>query len=306
MSRKTRLLATFAAAITVALVGCGGPDSLAEVSAEPGGPAAPLPTRTADAGLRAAFPDRIQQSGTLRVGVSPNFAPLEFKAEDGSLTGAEIELSQVLGQATGLRIEFVETNFAGLLSGLSADRFDVVISGVTDTRSREEQITFVNFSMVGKNLLIRAEDADAVKTVADLCGRTLGETIGTTYVDEVKALSAQNCEASGKPPIQVQTFDTGNDVKQAVATSRVDGTLGAVASNKYTAQLSEGALATAGPTLSPGLSGALVPKDDPQLAEAMRGALQSLVADGTVRTVMDRWGMGETALPEIRINGADS
>ena len=299
-------IAAAALTMALALAACGGAatgDSAAPPAA-PAIPTEPMPAHPADPALTAAFPAGIQQSGTLRVGVSPNFAPLNFKRDDGTLTGAETELTEVLGQATGLRIEFVETNFAGLLSGLAADRFDIVISGVTDTRAREEQVNFVNFSTVGKNLLVRADDPRPIADLPDLCGRTMGVTIGTTYGDELAGISRDTCEAAGKPAIVVQTFDTGNDVRQAIATSRIDGTLGAVSANTYTERRSEGALVTAGPTVAPGVSGALVPKDDAELTEALRLSFQTLMDDGTVRSVLDRWGLGDEALQTAQVNGA--
>ncbi len=306
--RARRVAAVIAAAVAVAgLAACGGPASLDAVGpgADTGPDAdAPRPTVAVDPALLAAFPDAIEQSGVLRVGVSPNFAPLNFKRDDGSLTGAETELTEALGQRAGLRIEFVETNFAGLLSGLAADRFDTVISGVTDTLAREQEFTFVNFSQVGKNLLIRASDAETVRGYGDLCGRTMGVTVGTTYADELAELSRTECEATGGPAIVVQTFDTGNDVKQAIATSRVDGTYGAVASNSYASTLSEGELVTTGEVLDRNFSGALVPKDDTELVEALHATLQSLTADGTTRAVLERWQLGDEVLPEVQINGA--
>lgn len=283
------------------LSGCSGKTPSRDAGATPRASV----SATLNPDLKAKYPKTIQKAGTIKIGVSPNFPPLEFKNDDGTLTGSEVDLARAIGQTTGLRVELVETNFAGLLSGLQAKRFDMVLSGVTDTREREQQVTFVNYLNVGTNFLVRGEDAKAVSTPADLCGKTMAVTIGTSYVQELEALSKKHCTA-GKATIKVQTFDTANDVKQAIVTKRAFGTYGAVSANAYSAKQSEGALATAGRIQSRGLSGAVVPKADIELIGAIEATLTSLLADGTIKAVLTRYGEPDQVVRKIRVNGATS
>lgn len=298
LSPRRLFLPAVAAVLLLALSGCAGAD-------EPAGSPEPTEAVVETGEFFDLLPAGIQESGVLRIGVSPNFPPGNFEEDNGDLNGSEIQLGRALGEHLGVEIEHVPTNFAGLLTGLQADRFDIVLSGMSDTLEREEQVTFVNYLATGTNLLVPKGNPKKLKTTDDLCGLVAAETIGTTYIDMVTAYS-EECVAAGEDPIDVQTFQSGTEVTQAVATGRADFSLASISANNYFAVQSEGTVESVGDVVNPQLTGFVVPKDDEALVEALQAALQAMVDSGEMAEVMTEWGLEDQILDEVTINGATS
>lgn len=251
------------------------------------------------------LPENIQEAGVLRIGVSANFPPGNFEDVAGDLDGSEIQLGLALGGVLGVEIEHVTTNFAGLLTGLEANRFDIVLSGMSDTLEREQQVDFVNYLNTGSNFLVPKGNPNDIDTPADLCGLVAAETIGTTYIDIVAGFS-EECVAAGDAPIEVQTYQSGPETTQAVSTGRADFSFASMMAHNYFASQSNGALESVGETYNPQLTGIVVPKGSDQLAEALQAALQSMVESGETAELMAEWGLEDQILDPVQINGATS
>ncbi len=88
-----------------------------------------------DAGAQVL--ERMVESGTLRVALSGNQPPFNTKNRSGDLMGLEVDLANMLGDAFGLRVEFVIKPFPELLPALKASEVDMVMSGMAITPSRE-------------------------------------------------------------------------------------------------------------------------------------------------------------------------
>lgn len=296
-TRRLALPAVFAVSL-LALAGCTG-------SADPADPTDPAETPAAAGEFFDLLPAGIQDAGGLRIGVSANFPPGNFEDVDGDLDGSEIQLGLALGPVLGVEIEHVTTNFAGLLTGLQASRFDVVLSGMSDTLEREEQVDFVNYLNTGSNFLVPAGNPNGIDTPEDLCGLVAAETIGTTYIDIVGGFS-DDCVAAGNDPIEVQTYQSGPETVQAVSTGRADFSFASMMAHNYFASQSNGTLESVGETVNPQLTGFVVPKGDEELVEALRAALQSMVDSGQMTELMSEWGLEDQILETIQVNGATS
>ncbi|MBN1314555.1 MAG: transporter substrate-binding domain-containing protein [Anaerolineales bacterium] len=86
---------------------------------------------------------RILERGVLRVGVG-TFVPWSFESTDGELVGYEIDVASKLAEDMGVEIEFVPTDWAGIIPALLTGKFDVIIGGMGIT---PERATKVNFSI---------------------------------------------------------------------------------------------------------------------------------------------------------------
>lgn len=256
--------------------------------------------------LSALLPEDIQDAGALRIGVSPNFPPGNFTEDDGSLNGYEITLARALGPVLGTDIEHVETNFAGLLSGLQADRFDVILSGMNDTLEREEIVTFVNYMESGLIFLVPAGNEHDIQTVEDVCGLTAAQTQGSSnYIELLEEYSGE-CEASGEAPISIDTYPAGTEVTQAVALNRADFSFAAESANRYFALQSDGALEVVGEPIDPVMTGFAVPDGEDELVEALEAGLQEMIDSGQMEELMAEWGVESQVLDQVSINGATS
>jgi cyclohexadienyl dehydratase len=116
--------------------------------------------------------DRLEQilkAGALRVGTTMDTPVFSMRDETGQLTGIDMDLLVTLGRALDVRIDFVKMTFGTMLADLSADRFDLAMSGMGRTFERARVATFSRpYMSYGKLLMIRTADRAKFGSLADL------------------------------------------------------------------------------------------------------------------------------------------
>jgi cyclohexadienyl dehydratase len=126
----------------------------------------------ASAALAQAPTDRLDavlKRGTLRVGTSMDTPAFSMRKTGGELEGFDIDALANLGAALGVKIEYVEMKFGTMIADLLADKFDIAMSGMGRTLERARVATFSKpYMTYGKLMMIRAEDKDRFKSLADL------------------------------------------------------------------------------------------------------------------------------------------
>ncbi len=120
-----------------------------------------------DAGAQVL--ERMVESGTLRVALSGNQPPFNTKNRSGDLMGLEVDLANMLGDAFGLRVEFVIKPFPELLPALKASEVDMVMSGMAITPSRSLEAEFVGpYVMSGKSILTNSRVLAEIEQTGDI------------------------------------------------------------------------------------------------------------------------------------------
>ena len=104
---------------------------------------------------------QIKQDGTLRVGLTGDYAPFSLRTPDGRIAGADVTMAEGLAKALGLKLEIVPTTWKTLAEGLKADRYDVAMGGVSVTKDRAAIGDFsVPVSHDGKRPIVRCADKE--------------------------------------------------------------------------------------------------------------------------------------------------
>jgi len=104
-------------------------------------------------------------SGTLlksefRIGISPDYMPMAFKDPSFGVVGVEVDFANQLGKELGKKIVFIETPFYQLIDGLVADKFDIIMSGMSITTERAQLVNFSDpYVTIGQMALVRTKDS---------------------------------------------------------------------------------------------------------------------------------------------------
>jgi ABC-type amino acid transport substrate-binding protein len=93
----------------------------------------------------------------LRVGMSADYPPLVFK-RDGRIVGIEADSARAVGEIIGRKIEMVDMPFERLIPALLAGDIDVIMSGLSVTAKRSEQVTFTDSYMLVGQMAILHKD----------------------------------------------------------------------------------------------------------------------------------------------------
>jgi len=290
------------AVLAMTLVGCA--HSAEETAADGGVPPAPANlVGKVDNALRQRFPDRIQASGVLRLAADPSYPPSTFKDAAGTIVGTLPDMATAITSRAGLKIEWVEVPFDGMLGGLQAKRFDASWSGWSVTEERKQVLNLVTYEKAGTSALVRSGNPAGVQTAEDLCGRTVSVQTGTTQAQQVMDELQQRCAAAGKPKVEVLQLPQQTNVNQAVATGRADALLADNSLVGYQARLQRGVFqAVPGILIQAVAAGVAVPKDDVQLAQAIAAGFDAIMADGSYGAVLARWQNSNAALAKAEVN----
>jgi polar amino acid transport system substrate-binding protein len=117
---------------------------------------------TAESTLEQALKRR-----TLKVGMS-TFVPWAMKDKTGKLVGFEIDVATRLAEDTGVKVEFVPTNWDGIIPALLSGKFDVIIGGMGILPSRNLKVNFtIPYETSGMSLVANKELAGNFKTLED-------------------------------------------------------------------------------------------------------------------------------------------
>lgn len=84
---------------------------------------------------------KVLKRGTLRVGFS-TFKPWAMKDKTGAFVGFEVDVMKQLADDLGVKIEFVPTNWSGIIPALLSDKFDMIIGGMSVTTARSLKVNF--------------------------------------------------------------------------------------------------------------------------------------------------------------------
>lgn len=117
--------------------------------------------------------DKINDRGTLRVGMS-TFVPWAMRDKQGKLIGFEIDVATRLAQDSGWDIEFVPTAWDGIIPALLAQKFDVIIGGLSVTPERSKSVLFSQpYSHSGVQVTANKKLAANFNTVDDFNSRRI-------------------------------------------------------------------------------------------------------------------------------------
>jgi polar amino acid transport system substrate-binding protein len=294
---RAAVMLSCALAASVALTACSNSAGSkgSAPSATPSAAVAEVPA------LHDMLPASIKASGTLRVATTPVNPPMDY-VTNNQPNGLDVDMARAVGSVLGVKVEFSESALDGIIPGVLANRWDVMWPGMNDNPAREKQVTMVDYVRHAFSAAVPAGNPKKIKTLADFCGLTFGEVQGSVFQELIPTISKANCAAHGRPAIKVDTFPDNAGAFQAVAAGRIDAVLNAQELNAYQAQQSPRLEALNGIAISPTHYGIGILPTNTALINAIKGAVDELIKNGTYQDLLDKWKLGFMAIPQALVN----
>jgi polar amino acid transport system substrate-binding protein len=235
----------------------------------------------------AAFAASVMDKRVITAGTEGTYPPFEFYGDDNVLTGFDIELLALIGPKIGREIKIVDMAFDGLIPALITSKIDLVAAAMNATTERRKVVEFSDVYQVADASVITKAGVSGINEIEDLSGKSIGVQLGTT---EDLYLSGANLGAT------VKRYQKTNDAVREVLLDRLDGVLldTPVANGYLDNERFKGFLRIAfkkminGP--EEGFSLALR-RGDPQLLEALNGALRELDKSGELDALKVKYGL---------------
>jgi polar amino acid transport system substrate-binding protein len=273
------------ALVVVLAAGCGGSSKKAATTTT-----TPTSASTTPA-VAIAPPANIKNAGKL-VFCSDITYPPEESYKQGTTTpqGSDIDIGADIAKRMGVKSQFDNTGFDGIIAALLAKKCDAIISGMNDTPERLKQVAFVDYLKVGQSFMVKKGNPEHITGIASLAGKSASVETGTTNKDYLDQQSKM-LQAQGKKPIKVVTFPKDTDAANALKTGKVDAYFGDSPPVAYYVQTDPASFEVGGNPINPISIGIALRKSDTQLQSAVLAAVAAMYSDGTMKQIVAKWDL---------------
>ncbi|MHC5262541.1 ABC transporter substrate-binding protein [Streptomyces sp. UC4497] len=305
-SAKSRIAAVGAIAVAGALLltGCGD-QTKSDDSTKSGSSSAPLADK---------LPKEIRDKGVIRVGSDIAYAPVEFKDKSGKAIGIDPDLAKAMGKQLGVKFEFQNATFDTLVTGLKSNRYDLAMSAMTDTKDRQngvdsdtgkkvgDGVDFVDYFNAGVSIYTPKGKTQGIKTWDDLCGKKIVVQRGTVSHDLAKS-QAKECKGGKK--LGIQSFDDDQQAQTRLRSGGADAGSSDFPVAAYAVKTAGGGkdFELVGDQVEAAPYGIAVSKDQKQLRDAIKAAMDAIIKNGEYDKVIAKWGVEAGAVKSATVNG---
>ena len=305
--RFRHLVLVGALATAVIASGCAAPDAATPASGSSTGTggasaSATLGTLAKDAAIAAMLPDAITSAGTVRVASGVSFPPMEFFDTDNkTVLGFDADLGAALGQVLGVKFDFQNTNFDGIIGGLNAGRYDLSLTSMVDKKARQGTVDFVDYLNSGVTFMVAKGNPKALKDKLDLCGKNAAvekSSSGDLSVDDITT----ECITAGKPAVNKAPFPDQASAVQALQSGRADAVVALDLTLAYNVATAPDAFEVDAKPFGTLPVGIPVPKSNPKLRDAVQAALKKVISSGRYEALLVKWNLQDQALKDAPIN----
>ena len=221
---------------------------------------------------------QIKERGEIIVAMEGTWSPWTYHDENDQLVGYDVEVAQRIAEKLGVRATFVEGEFDGLLAGVEAGRYDIMVNGVDIDEERQQKYDFSDPYAYG-HIAVIVQGGSDITAMEDLEGKHTANTITSTYA---KVAEEYGAEVTGVDDLN-QTFEL-------LFSGRIDATLNSEDSYYDYMKAHPDADAKIA-CLAPNATQIAipVPKGETALVNAINDALAELRADGTLSALSEKY-----------------
>lgn len=305
ISPRYPLAGSLAAAAVIVLVGCSSPSETGGSGAQGAG----VPAAAVNEEAAALVPAAIADSGRIRVATNAPYEPFiafESEGDTSKFKGLDYDLVTAVAGTLGLKAEFQQQPFDGLVPGLQARKYEAIVGGITDNKERQAAATFVDYSASGTGILVPKDNSSGIKDLQSLCGKQVAVQKASKQVTLLASFSEENCSGNAITLTEYpQNTDAFNAVKAGKAEAFVATKVNLVdIAGKVNGQavVLDDAAAPNGYEASPNGVGFL--RSEAQLAGAFKAGLQELMENGTYGEILRKWGQEPIGIKEATIDAA--
>ena len=239
-------------------------------------------------GSSAATLDSVKKAGKLTIATSPDFPPFEELQSDGSVTGIEIEIMELICQELGVTLDIQQMNFDTVLPGIQAGKYDVGVSGISVTPKREKNVKFTVPYCLAAQAIVVLETSD-IQGKADLTGKKISVQSGTT--------AETFCMENG---YDIAPFAGNSDAQMALTTGKVaawviDDLTAKEMVDAYNAAAPETQLVILDEAMTTEPYAFAFQKGSDDLVSEINTILDKLVSDGTVQGIFEKYNAPYTS-----------
>ncbi len=282
---RTTGTAVLAAALVVLLASCGSSSS--NSSSTPGASGKPGGTNSANSFTLAA-PPSVASAGALRVCADITYPPFTF-LENNTPTGIDVDVANALATAMGVKPQWIQTGYQGIVGALQGGKCDVIVNGINGSPEQGKQISQVTYMQDTKGFIVKQGNPDNVQSVNDFAGKSVATQQGGSTAEYLDGLNKQFV-AAGKPPMTIVALPQDTAAFASVIGGRVnsyfqDGPVLAYYAQKYPA------VEVLPISVAPQTNVIGIRLNDTALTQAATEGIKQMYALGIMSNIFKKWNL---------------
>jgi polar amino acid transport system substrate-binding protein len=217
----------------------------------------------------------------LTVGLDGTFAPHAMPKLGGGVEGFNVDMANEIGRRLGRPLNIVAQEWAGLIPGMNARRFDFLVAPTTVTEERAKSLLFTEGYLNTDYQFVVRKDAPDITRLEDLKGKTIAVNRGSIY----DTWARENADKYG---FQVESFNTTTDAIQGVIAGRALGNLAGNTVAAWAVKQTPGIKLSY--TIKTGRVFAIpFRKDDVALRNQVEEVVECMKLDGVFAQLSEKW-----------------
>ncbi len=220
----------------------------------------------------------------LVMATNAEFPPYEYM-EDGKVVGIDAEIAAKIAEKLGKELVIENVDFDSIVIGVQEGKYDFAMAGLTVTEDRKEQVDFTDTYATGKQVIIVKNDSKITKA-DDLFAEGANHKIGVQLATTGDLYCTWDIEDEKLGT--VERYNKGADAIMALQSGKVDCVVIDNEPAKVFVAQNEGLKILETEYIIEDYAAA-VNKKTPELLEDINGALKELIADGTVKKIIDKY-----------------
>ena len=224
------------------------------------------------------------ESGKLIMATNAAFPPYEY-IEGNEIVGIDVEIAKGIADKLGLELQIDDMEFDAVIEAVKGGKADIGLAGLTITPEREEVVNFTASYATGVQVIIVTEDS-AITSADDLFAEGASNIIGVQRNTTGDLYSTWDLEDAGLATID--RYSKGADAVQALITGKVDCVVIDNEPAKAFVAANEGLKILDTEYVLENYAAAMS-KNNSELFEAANKALEEMLADGTVKAIVEKY-----------------
>ena len=285
-------------AVALVAAGCGEKSDTGGGSTGTTAAAAP----SVDEALAAKVPDTIKSDGKLVIGTDSSYPPNEFLDTDGkTVIGWDVDLFNAIAAKLGLKTEWQSAVFDAIIPGIESGKYEMGVSSFFITDDRKKQADMVSYYNVGTQWLTKKGNPNGIQPDA-ACGKKVAVQTNTAQDTDDLAKRQEKCKSEGKPAITIDRYQRQDQATASVVSGKDDATLADSPVMAYAVKQTNGQLELLGDAYDTYFYGSVIKQGQDEFAQAVADAVKALIADGTYKTILEKWGVEAGAIDNSAVN----
>jgi polar amino acid transport system substrate-binding protein len=224
----------------------------------------------------------------LRIGTEGAYPPFNFVDTAGKIGGFDVDIGLALCAKMQVECEVVAQDWDGIIPGLVAKKYDMIIASMFITEERKTQVAFSDPYYMAAMTHVAAKGAGITAfTNEALKGKVIGAQAGTTQAEYIAAVY---------PDAEIKLYPTQDEANLDMANGRLDMEVGDMLPMlDWVTKNNDGKCCEligepiTDPKFVGGGVGIALRQDDTDLREKLNKALADIRADGTYKTINDKY-----------------